>query len=97
MKLLTFNRSMRVLKVLVLLFLLFNLTTPVFAAFDQSVHDLVDRILVIFKSLTVLFIAFAGIRALNGDGSLIQPAILGLILIFGADLIVDFFTGIFSH
>ena len=91
------GRYKYVLKVLMMLFVLFSISTPAFAAFDDTMTTFVERVMVIFKTLAVVFIAYAGIRALNGDGELIKPALIGLILIFGADLLADFFSGIFSH
>ncbi len=97
MRLSTFRRWTNYLRLLMLLFMLFNLVTPAFAALDDDIGTFVDRVMIIFKSLSVAFLAYAGLSAINGNGMLIRPAIVGLILIFGADLIVDFFDGIFGN
>jgi hypothetical protein len=88
---------MKLIKVLMLVLVLFSFVTPAFAALDDEMGTLVDRVMLIFKTLSVAFVAYAGICSINGNGMLIKPAIIGLILIFGADLIVDFFAEIFGN
>lgn len=97
MKLSIIRRFAKVVKVLMLMFVLFNFVTPVFAAIDGDMKNFVDQALLVMKILAALFVGWAGICCLNGNSMYIRPAILGLILIFGADLIVDFFDGIFGN
>ena len=96
MKSLTFDRCMKGVKILLLILVLFNFVTPAFAALEDSFGPLVDKTMLIMKTLAVLFLAYSGVQAMNGNPMLIRPAIIGLILIFGSELIVDFFAGIFG-
>lgn len=97
MKLSIIRKYVKVLRILMLVVAIFNLVSPAFAALEDQFDPLVEKVMFIMKTIAVIFVAYAGICTLNGNPMLIQPAIIGLILIFGADLIVDFFDGIFGN
>jgi type IV secretory pathway VirB2 component (pilin) len=97
MKLSIIRKYARVVRILMLVVAIFNLVTPAFADFPDTFDPFVEKVMLIMKTIAVIFVAYAGICTLNGNPMLIQPAIIGLILIFGADLIVDFIDGIFGN
>jgi hypothetical protein len=78
------------LKLLIMVSALIGIASTAYADLETSVTDLKDQILAISTPIAIILLIFAGWQKSLGNQHIFYGAIVGVLIVFGAPLIVAF-------